>query len=246
MISTIWIVTSMGGSVPSKPKKTGTFCTFFGRQPTKILKIGTCKFGRNFLHKRNFHKAQFRYFFKDEQNIFWRFKPFTGHSMDIQQWATKKTSDIVGKLSACKFIKTFWAHFPDLCVQKKAVSCEIQTHFRSVPAARFTEKVLGAISRFVCRANRHSWLQHFVKVLWARFTILRAHKFLLCCWDTLWSSWLSHFVRMLWIWTHLGCECTHKLWLYAKHFQTSLGLAPQTCFVISELRKSEQILWILT
>jgi len=57
----------MGGSVPSKPKKNGTF---FGRQPTKILKIGACKFGRNFLHKRNFHKTQFRYFFKDVQNIF--------------------------------------------------------------------------------------------------------------------------------------------------------------------------------
>jgi len=31
-------------NVPSKPKKTGTFGTFFGRQPTIILKIGTCIF----------------------------------------------------------------------------------------------------------------------------------------------------------------------------------------------------------
>jgi len=74
------------------------------------------------------------------------------------------------------------------------------------------KKVLGAFSRFVCSANKHSWLQHFVKMIWARFTILHSHKFFLCCWNTLWYSWLSHFIRMHWIWTHLDCECTHKLW----------------------------------
>jgi len=59
------------------------------------------------------------------------------------------------------------------------------------------KKVLGAISRFVCHANKHfySWLQHFVKKLWSYFTILHTHKSLLCCSDTLWSSWLSHFIR---------------------------------------------------
>jgi len=31
----------------------------------------------------------------------------------------------------------------------QAVSCEMQTHFRSFPPERFTEKVLGAISRFM-------------------------------------------------------------------------------------------------
>ena len=70
-------------SVPSKPRKTGTYGTFFGRQPTKILKIATCKFGRNFFHRRKFRKRKFRYFFKNVRYIFSRFKPFSDHSMDI-------------------------------------------------------------------------------------------------------------------------------------------------------------------
>jgi len=64
------------------PKKRH-FRHFFGRQPTKILKIGTCKFGRNFFHRRKFHKTKFRYFFKNVRYIFSRFKPFSGHSVDI-------------------------------------------------------------------------------------------------------------------------------------------------------------------
>jgi len=75
----------VAGSVPSKLKKNGTFGTFFGHQPTKILKIGTCKFGRNFLHWRKFHNTKFCYILKDVRDAFSRFKPFPGHSMDIQQ-----------------------------------------------------------------------------------------------------------------------------------------------------------------
>jgi len=67
-------------SVPSKPKN-GTFGTFFECQLTKILKIGTCIFGRNFLHWRKFHKTQFKNFFKDVHDIFSRLKPFSGHSI---------------------------------------------------------------------------------------------------------------------------------------------------------------------
>jgi len=77
-------------SVPSKPKQTGTFDTFFGRQPTTILKIGTCKFGCNFFHCRKFHKTSFLYILKDVRDIFAWFKSFSGHSKDIQQWAVKK------------------------------------------------------------------------------------------------------------------------------------------------------------
>jgi len=66
---------------PLSGKKNGTFGIFFGRQPTKILKIGTCIFGRNFLHWERFHKTQFKYFFKDVRDIFSRLKPFSGHSI---------------------------------------------------------------------------------------------------------------------------------------------------------------------
>ena len=63
-------------------QQNSTFRTFFGRQPTKILKIDTCKFGRNFFHRSKLHKTKFRYFFKSVRYIFSQFKPFSGHSMD--------------------------------------------------------------------------------------------------------------------------------------------------------------------
>ena len=330
------------GLVPSKPKKNGTFGTFFGHQPTKILKIGTCKFGRKFLHWRIFHNTKF-YVLKDVRDAFSRFKPFPGHSMDTQQWAVKKSSDAVGKFSACKFIKRFWALFLDLCVQKrrnllwssdafcKSSPCKLcekfwghiidfcvqkwscllftsdairkfssyevyELKFRrifevlrlqglqkkfwahiydlcvqkrscllcssdafwKVSACKIDEKILGAFSRFVCRANKHSWLKHFVKMFRARyvlqfcapinFSVLLGHteKFLAC---TFYKNALNLNTFGLRVHPQIArapTNCDARVWLHAKHFQTSVGPAPQTCFVICELWKSEQILWILT
>jgi len=51
-------------SVPSKLKKASTFGTFFGRQQTKILKIGTCKFGLISSTGENFTKQNFVIFSK--------------------------------------------------------------------------------------------------------------------------------------------------------------------------------------
>ena len=68
---------------------------FFGREPTKILKISACKFGRNFFHRRKFLKTKFHYFCRSVCCIFSQFKPFSDHSMDIQQWAVKKRLDTV-------------------------------------------------------------------------------------------------------------------------------------------------------
>jgi len=45
--------------------------------------------------------------------------------------------------------KKFWAHFHDLCIKNEAVYCEVQPNFGSSLRARFTEKVLGAITRFM-------------------------------------------------------------------------------------------------
>jgi len=61
------------------------------------LKIGTCVFGRNFLHWRKFHQTQFHYFFKDVRDIFSRLKPFSGHSIE--------STDAFWKYSACKVCK---------------------------------------------------------------------------------------------------------------------------------------------
>jgi len=98
-------------SVPSNPNKNGTF---FGCQPTKILKIGTCKFGRNFFHRRIFHKQSFVIFSKMMRYIFSRFKPFSGHSMDITAVSSEKkfrrSLEII-RLQVCS--KKFWAQFHD-------------------------------------------------------------------------------------------------------------------------------------
>ena len=45
--------------------------------------------------------------------------------------------------------KKFWVHFTIYASKNEAVACEIQMPFRSFPPARFREKVLGAISRFM-------------------------------------------------------------------------------------------------
>ena len=118
----------------------------------------------------------------------------------------------IWKLSVCNFYRKFWAQFHNLCVQKRSCWLCNSDAFGKVSACKIGKKVVGAFSRFVCRANKHSWLQHFLKMLWPCSIILHAHKSLLGCSGTLWSSWLSHFIRMLWIWTHLDCVCTHKLW----------------------------------
>ena len=135
------------------------------------------------------------------------------HDLCVQKRSCSSwSSDKFWKMSACKvYRKSSGRNFSIYASKNEAVRHEVQTHFGRSPFARFTEN-LWAHVHDVCRANKHSWLQHFVKMLWARFTILHAHKFFLCCWNTLWCSWLSNLIRMLWVWTHLDCECTHKLW----------------------------------
>ena len=101
-----------------------------------------------------------------------------------------------GSFRFARCIKGSWRNFTIYASKNEAVFREVETHFGSSPPARFAEKSSGR-SRFVCRANKHSWSQHFVKMLWARFTILHSHIFFLCCWNTLWYSWLSHFESAL-------------------------------------------------
>ena len=76
-----------------------------------------------FLPQEKFHKTKFRYFFKNVCYIFSRFKPFSGHSMNIQQWAVKK-------------VQTQFRNSP-------------LYSFGNSPPPRFTEKVLYEFSRFM-------------------------------------------------------------------------------------------------
>jgi len=48
------------------------------------------------------------------------------------------------------FQKKFWAQFHDCASKNEVVCCEIETHSGSSLSASFTEKVVGAIPRFMC------------------------------------------------------------------------------------------------
>jgi len=66
-------------------RKNSTFGTFFRRHPTKILKIGICRFGRYFFHRRKIHKRKYHYDFENVRYLFSQFKLFSGYSMDKHQ-----------------------------------------------------------------------------------------------------------------------------------------------------------------
>ena len=156
------------------------------------------------------------------------------------------------KLSACKvYRKSYGRIIAIYASRNEAVCCKVQTHFGSSPPARFTEKSFGSIFT-ICVSNKQTFLtSKLCEKLWPRFIILRAHKILVCCSNTLWRSWLSHFIRTHYFESeHISTataptNCDMLVWPYANQFQKSLGLAPQICFAISELRKNEQILWNL-
>jgi len=46
--------------------------------------------------------------------------------------------------------KKFWVHYLDFFVQKQSCFHEVQMHFESSLPARFREKILGEIPRFMC------------------------------------------------------------------------------------------------
>jgi len=91
------------------------------------------------------------------------------------------------KFSACKVYRKSSGHIITIYVSKnEVVSCG------SSPPAKFTQKSSGHIFT-ICVSNKQTLLTStFCKKLWPRFTILRAHKSLLCCSDSLWRS---HFIR---------------------------------------------------
>jgi len=80
-----------------------------------------------------------------------------------------------------------------MCASKiEAVCCEIETHSGSSLSARFTEKIVGAIPRFMCPKTkllavefRHILevlcLQVLQKKLWAQFPICASNNEAVCC-----------------------------------------------------------------
>jgi len=108
--------------------------------------------------------------------------------------------------------RKFWARFHDVCVQKRSCLLWNSGAFWRFSVCMNDKKAVGAFSRFNVSRKQTFLTSTFCKNDLATFYNFHAHKSLLGCSGTLWSSWFSHFIRMLWIWTHLDCECTHKLW----------------------------------
>jgi len=101
----------------------------------------------------------------------------------------------LGSLRLSSFIKKFWVHFPNLCVQKWSCLPLSSDAFGSSLPSSFTEKVLGAIPRFVRPKTKLIavkfrcilevlYLQHLQKKFWAQF-----HDLCVQNWNgLLWSS----------------------------------------------------------
>jgi len=147
--------------------------------------------------------------------------------------------------------KNFGRIFTIYASKNEAVCCVVQTHFGRFPLVRLV-KSSGRIFTIYVSRKQTFLTSTFRKNALATlcFTILRSHKFFCVVWthcevldfDILWECFESEH-----IWTaRAPTNCDARVWLHAKHFQASVGPAPQTCFVICELWKSEQILWILT
>ena len=86
--------TGLNYSVPSKPKKMALSALFLDTSRQKFWKSALAHLDAISSTGENF-TTKVHYFFKNVCNIFSWFKPFSGHNMDIQQWAVKKGSDVV-------------------------------------------------------------------------------------------------------------------------------------------------------
>ena len=124
---------------PLSWKKTALSAPFLEASRQKFWKSALAFFGHNFIHWRELHKTQFKYFFKDVQDLFSRLKPFSGQSM----W---KVQTHFGNSPLARFIKKFWAHFPDFCVSKESCLPWSSDAFFELSASKVYKNVLGAFS----------------------------------------------------------------------------------------------------
>jgi len=95
------------------------------------------------------------------------------------------SSDAFWKFSACEFYRKSSGGNSTICSSKNEAVCrEIQAHFESILPARFTEKVLGAIPRFMCPKMKRFAVKFRrileVLALRALWTMFWAHFLYLC------------------------------------------------------------------
>ena len=163
-------------SVPSKLKKNGTFGTFFGRQPTKILKIGACIFWTQFPSLEKISQYRISIFFQRctghiftieavlrsqyrKFRRFWKFSACNVCKEDLS--AVSQFLRLTTKLFAMKFRcifcvirlqslqKCFGGIFTIFACKNEAVCSEVQTHFGGFHLATSQKKVLSAFSRYL-------------------------------------------------------------------------------------------------
>jgi len=109
------------------------------------------------------------------------------------------------------------SHFHVICVKKQSCCCEIEieTHFRSSPTPRFTEKVLDDFSQFMHpkKLSSHTFWKFsnckvFKKGYWRMFTIFGSKKTSCLPWsfDAFWKfSACRIYRKKLWVHFHDLC-----------------------------------------
>jgi len=119
------------------------------------------------------------------------------HDLCVQKWSCLPwSSDAFWKFSACKFYRKSCGRNFTICATKnEAVCCEVQTHSGSSLPARFTEKVVSAIPRFVrpktklfavkfrCSLEVFA-LQILQKMFWVHFPDLCVQKWSCLLWSS--------------------------------------------------------------
>jgi len=100
------------------------------------------------------------------------------------------------QFSACKFCRaSSGCNFTIYVSKNEAVCREIQMHFRSSPLARFTEKVLGAISRFMCPK-----MKLFAMIFRRIFQVLRLQGSQNKFWAHIYDLCVQKRSCLLWSW----------------------------------------------
>ena len=125
------------------------FRQFFWTPDDTNFETGTFKTWTQFPSQKKISQSTIL-FFQRFAGIFSQFKPFSGDSKDIQQWAAKNVQTHFGNAPLSWFTEKFLCAFSRfVCPKNEDVWGKVQTYFGSSPLARFEENVLGAFSRFI-------------------------------------------------------------------------------------------------
>ena len=111
--------------------------------------------------------------------VLWKIFRAHYHVLCVQKINCRDVQTHFGSSPPPKFTEKVLDKFSQMmCPQTKLFAMKFR-RILQVSAWKNDKNVVGAFSRFMCRVNKHSWLQHFLKMLWPRFIIFHAHNL---CW----------------------------------------------------------------